>query len=219
MYEIKYRGKDVLKTEEGSYLSVVPNEWSVKKLKHVATAFPSNVDKKSKKGERSVKLCNYTDVYYNDSIVETGTYMDATATIAQIKRFKLYPGDIILTKDSESPDDIGIPSFVRDDVENLICAYHLTMIRVKDKKSALYYYYLINTKSIKDYFAVNANGVTRYGLGSTSINEVPVYDFSFQEQQKIANFLDIKTAQFDSIISKKEQLIEKARRSKKEFDF
>jgi type I restriction enzyme S subunit len=35
------------------------------------------------------------------------------------------------------------------------------------------------------------------------------------EQRKIANFLDIKTAQFDSIIAKKEQLITKLEEAKK----
>jgi hypothetical protein len=38
------------------------------RLKHVARIRPSNVDKKTADAERSVRLCNYTDVYYNDVI-------------------------------------------------------------------------------------------------------------------------------------------------------
>lgn len=35
------------------------------KLSEVATFEISNVDKKTKAGELSVHLCNFTDVYYN----------------------------------------------------------------------------------------------------------------------------------------------------------
>ena len=47
------------------WLGEIPVGWTTQKLKFVARVQPSNVDKKSKKDEKEVLLCNYTDVYYN----------------------------------------------------------------------------------------------------------------------------------------------------------
>ncbi|HHE32331.1 MAG TPA: hypothetical protein ENL07_06820 [Chlorobaculum parvum] len=50
------------------WLGNVPEHWEVKRLKTSATYKVSNVDKVPKEDELSVRLCNYTDVYYHDNI-------------------------------------------------------------------------------------------------------------------------------------------------------
>ena len=52
----------------------------------------SNVDKHSKDGEIPVRLCNYVDVYKNDSITAELHFMAASATASEIERFRLAPG-------------------------------------------------------------------------------------------------------------------------------
>lgn len=58
-------------------------------LKHVAEVHFSNVDKKSVYGQVAVRLCNYTDVYYNAVITADLEFMEATATSAQVAAFSL----------------------------------------------------------------------------------------------------------------------------------
>src|SRR5450756_2649119 len=58
-----------------------PARWSLRRLRHLADIRPSNVDKKSVDGEANVRLCNYTDVYYNDSITSDMSFMPATAPL------------------------------------------------------------------------------------------------------------------------------------------
>lgn len=55
------------------WLGDVPEGWDVRPLKRVCHVFPSNVDKKSHEGEIPVRLCNYTDVYYNVGIILSGS--------------------------------------------------------------------------------------------------------------------------------------------------
>src|SRR5262245_34412990 len=50
------------------WLGEIPAHWEVRRLKTLARVELSNVDKKSVEGEESVRLCNYTDVYYNERI-------------------------------------------------------------------------------------------------------------------------------------------------------
>ena len=71
----------------------------------------NSVDKKSKPGEKQVHLCNYTDAYYNSEISSTLDFMVATANDAEIEGFPLKRGDVLITKDSETPEDWSYPGF------------------------------------------------------------------------------------------------------------
>ncbi|MGV1008353.1 MAG: hypothetical protein ACOYBY_07060 [Dermatophilaceae bacterium] len=85
----------------------------------------SSVDKHSHDGEQPVQLCNYTDVYKNDTVRPSADLMRATASSDEIERFRLALGDSVLTKDSEDPTDIGVTAFVAGTADDFICGYHL----------------------------------------------------------------------------------------------
>src|SRR4051794_16061674 len=103
--------------------------WRYEKLKHIASAQASNVDKNAVDGEMPICLCNYTDVYSNERITSELPFMRATATLQEIDRFALEAGDVLITKDSESWDDIAIPAYVPQTLPGVICGYHLSQIR------------------------------------------------------------------------------------------
>ena len=85
----------------------------IKELKYNTSIRFSNVDKKSYEGQLDVRLYNYVDVYYNDFITDELDLMGlATASEAEISKFKLKKGDVTITKDSESWDDIAGAGFV-----------------------------------------------------------------------------------------------------------
>ena len=46
----------------------LPKEWRSVRLADACEVIVSSVDKKTVDGELPVKLCNYTDVYYNNDI-------------------------------------------------------------------------------------------------------------------------------------------------------
>ena len=189
------------------WVGEIPAEWEVKKLKYVAVARPSNIDKKSKDEEEPVSLCNYVDVYKNEFISHELTFMRATAAQEQIEKFLLQKGDILATKDSESPDDIANPALVVEDFDGIVCGYHLTHIKPK-KIMGSYLFRYFQTNYLNSYFEVSANGVTRYGLGVDKFDSALILNPSMDEQTAIANFLDRKTAEIDALIAQKERLME-----------
>lgn len=128
------RAPSELKPSGVEWLGVIPNEWQVKKLKYISEIISSNVDKKSYEGQEKVLLCNYVDVYKNDLITNKINFMEATANESEIKKFSLQFGDILITKDSESPDDIAIPAYVNENFENVLCGYHLAILRNSKKE-------------------------------------------------------------------------------------
>jgi type I restriction enzyme S subunit len=169
----------------------------------------SNVDKHTKEGELSVRLCNYIDVYKNDKITERISFMRATATPEEIERFRLEPDDVLITKDSESWNDIGIPALVEYTADDLVCGYHLASLR--PRKTLIRGPFLLRALQCPEVafqFHVAANGVTRYGLSHESIKSVLLPVSPLTEQANIAAFLDCETAKLDALIAKKERLIE-----------
>ena len=113
----------------------VPDDWKVAPLGTLVEARSSNVDKKSVDGELPVKLCNYMDVYSNNVITRGLPFMEATAKAREIEKFVVERGDVIITKDSETPDDIAVPAYVNDDLEGVVCGYHLTLLKPKPETS------------------------------------------------------------------------------------
>ncbi|HEY2951787.1 MAG TPA: restriction endonuclease subunit S [Verrucomicrobiae bacterium] len=192
------------------WLGDVPEHWKVRRLKTSATCWVSNVDKVPAEDEPPVRLCNYTDVYYHDYITPDMELMETTATADEIRRFGLRVGDVVITKDSEEWSDIAVPALVKKTALDLVCGYHLAIIRSRPK--ALFGDYLLRALqscAVNQQFQVAASGVTRYGLPKASIGEawIPLPDPT--EQRAIAAFLDRETGRVDRLVAKKRELIER----------
>jgi type I restriction enzyme S subunit len=162
----------------------------------------SNVDKKSKDGEAPVRICNYTDVYYGDRITPYLDLMAATAPADQVRRFRLREGDVLITKDSETAEDIGVPAFVEGPASDLVCGYHLAIIRPSDIDGR-YLYWAMSSDDLQGQLTAGATGVTRYGLRAETIGNAEVSLPSPAEQREIADYLDTETARIDALIAKK----------------
>lgn len=102
-------------------LASLPDGWRRVPLKTTSDFAVSNVDKHSFDDELPVRLCNYTDVYKNDRVSPEMDLMAATATPQEIERFRLEVGDVVITKDSESWNDIAIPAYVEGSADDFVC--------------------------------------------------------------------------------------------------
>ena len=189
------------------WLGQIPDGWEVKKLKYVADSRPSNIDKKSKDEEEAVLLCNYVDVYKNEFISSQLAFMTATTSQEQKEKFLLQKGDVLVTKDSETPDDIAIPALVVENFDNVVCGYHLTHIKPK-KIMGSYLFRYFQTKYLSSYFEVSANGVTRYGLGVDKIGSALILNPPLEEQIAIVRHIETETARIDAKIAKTQRIIE-----------
>ena len=169
--------------------SVIEYNWHMASLGNLVDLRISGVDKKAKVGELPVRLCNYTDVYNNSFINTDMDFMTATATEREISKCLLLDGDVIITKDSEKHDDIGVPALVRGDVSDLVCSYHLAILRPTSKIDGSYLYYTLNTEEARHQFQSYANGITRFGLRKGDIGLVEIPLPPLDEQRQIAHIL------------------------------
>ncbi len=168
----------------------VVREWQKVALSNVTDLRLSSVDKKSKPNENPVQLCNYTDVYNNNFIHADMDFMTATATEREIEKCSLNVEDVIITKDSEKYDDIGVPALVREAIPNLVCGYHLAILRPSvSELDGVYLFYALSTGEVQRQFHSYANGVTRFGLRKADIGLVEIPLPPLPEQRAIAHIL------------------------------
>jgi type I restriction enzyme S subunit len=192
------------------WIGEIPEHWNFFRLKHMAKVTLSGVDKKSEDGEQPVKLCNYTDVYYNEYITDSIEFMDATASQSEIDYATLHEGDVLITKDSETPDDIAIPAFVKSDLKNVLCGYHLAQLRPRAGTThGEFLFRLFCANTLREQFTPRANGITRYGIGKYNIDNSIFPLPSYLEQTPIATYLDLKTKQIEKQIENEKDSIER----------
>jgi len=191
-----------------NWLGEVPEHWTVERLKVVSNVFPSNVDKKEYEDEVPVRLCNYTDVYYNDIITDSIEFMKATASPQQIEKFTLRAGDVVLTKDSETADDIAKSAYVPTDLPGIVCGYHLSIARARSCTDGAYLKRVFDSHAIRAQAEVSANGLTRFGLSQSALDNIQVPLPPPEEQRQIVRFLDMETTKIDVLIEEQRRLIE-----------
>ncbi len=192
----------VYKPSGVEWLGEVPEHWEVRRLRSIAETRVSNVDKHMKEDEQPVRLCNYTDVYRNERINSAMVFMRATATKDEIERFRLKRGDVLITKDSEQWNDIGIPALVDDIDEDIVCGYHLALLRpFAETATPAYLLRAMQSTVVAYQFYISANGVTRYGLSHDAIKSVRLPIPPLPEQNAIIHFLDTQTPKIDAAIA------------------
>lgn len=187
----------------------LPLGWGCDRLSKTANVLVSNVDKKTEEDEKPVLLCNYVDVYKNDKITAAIPFMEATATQHEIDRFTIYRGDVLATKDSESPFDIAVPATVAENLEGILCGYHLAILRADNQHlHGPFLGWLHLSQAIRSHYEMHATGITRWAVGRHHFRTCQIPLPPFPEQKRIAAYLDASCAAIDQALATKRQQLE-----------
>jgi len=193
-----------------SPLGRIPEEWEVVELRENISVLLSNVDKKIFNFEQKVLLCNYLDVYKNEYINNSISFMRGSANRREIKKFGVSKENVIITKDSEEFNDIAKSVYVRDEINNLICGYHLALLKPSKRVDGLYLSKILKLYNVNSSFQRRANGITRFGISKETIEKALIFLPTLPEQQRIASIL----SQIDETIEKEQKYKEKLERIK-----
>lgn len=183
------------------FLKEIPSHWDLKRAKYVSSFSLSSVDRNISDEEIPIRVCHYPDVYNNEFITSEMSFEEGSCSEAQLSSFKILRGDILITKDSETSDDIGIPALVVDDIDNTVCGYHLGIYRVSNDVLPEYFFRYLQSEYVRRYFEIQSNGVTRVGLGKPSLENLEIPIPPLEEQQEIIDFIRTKTKHVDQIIA------------------
>lgn len=165
-------------------------EWKTYELQDGVNIRLSNVDKKVNPEEITVKLCNFLDVFNNQFIDSSIDFMNGSASTNETEKFSLLINDVIITKDSETPEDIAESAVVIEELDGVVCGYHLAILRPKPYLvDGIFLMYLLHEESVHNHFYKLANGATRFGLTLGSIEKAAIKIPNIDEQRKISEIL------------------------------
>lgn len=125
---------------------------------------------------------------------------------------RLQTGDLVVTKSSGSELHIGKTSLVTPEVEALCACYSNFMqrLRVDSRTDPRFVHYWMNNELCREQFAYLSNSTSGLAnLNGTVLGTARLAFPSRTEQERIANFLDDKTARIDALIAEKGQLVER----------
>ena len=129
---------------------------------------------------------SHSNRYLNSKV----KYDRGTASTSEIERFNLCKGDVVITKDSETADDIGVSACVTEDMDNLVCGYHLAIVRPHPEKvDGVFLSALFSLHEVRKHFAQQSNGVTRFGLPVKAIASLILRLPPLSVQREIASLL------------------------------
>lgn len=214
---MKYKPYQEYEASEIEWIGDIPKGWILKKLRFLGELDSSGVDKKIREDELLYKSVHYMDVYRNklSEIENNDDYLMISADDNKAKKCRLLKGDVLFTNSSETPDDIGQSTIIREDLHDTLYGYHLMRFRPKYKFYLEYEKYLFGYDMLKCWFELRANGITRYGINYVDFADALIHIPPFEEQKQIAKFLDRETRRITNIINLKIQLIEKLRERRK----
>lgn len=187
MYELKYRNEDEMKDSGVEWLGRVPREWEVSKFK------------------RYIKVNSGKEILDQDKIYHKKINVYGSGGVFKKTNKILHEGESVLFGRKGT---VGKPIYVNEKFWTVDTMYY-SISKGNILIKILYYLLLIyDWNKIITQTALPSVVASDLENSFTAVSNI-------EEQQKIINFLDIKSSQFDSIIFQKEKLIEKLEEAKK----
>ncbi len=192
-----------------AWLGPIPTEWQLTRLKHLAEVRASGIDKNRRAKETDIRFLGTATVYNIRELRNDLSLEIASVSATELQAYLLRQGDILLTKDSVVPTRIADVSIVAEPLDDVVCGYHLTMIR-SNPSSILprFLFWYLSCYAVNSLFLSEARGTTIIGLGSNTVRGTPIVELPIAEQRAIADFLDRETAKIDALIVKVEEAID-----------
>ncbi|CEN77901.1 restriction endonuclease subunit S [Paraclostridium sordellii] len=216
---MKYRYREDIEMKDSGieWLGKIPKGWNIRHLKRVLADRKENNDPIKTNFILSLTIEKGV-IPYSEKGVGGNKAKD------DLSKYKLvYPNDIVLNSMNVIVGAVGLSKYFG-------CAspaYYM-LYKINNYDDIRYYNYIFQSKLFQDNLKGLGNGIMmkqsetsgklntirmRIPMDKLGIVKLPI--ISNREQEKIANFLDEKTSQFESIISKKEDLIKKLEEAKK----
>ena len=208
------RGEREMKDSGIDYIGQIPSEWFFGKLRNVGDT-QNGISKSSEFFGKGFPFVSYSDVYKNYSLSSTVSGL-VDSTPEEQKRYSVKKGDIFFTRTSETIEEVGFSCVCEKDIPNATFAGFLIRVRpFSDKLYTPYAKYYFRSSHLRFYLVKEMNLVTRASLGQSLLKSMPVLFPPLEEQKEIADYLDVKCAEIDGLIAKKEQLAKELESYKK----
>lgn len=194
-----------LKDRGIEWIGMIPEHWEVKRLKDVGFLY-SGLSGKSgddfNQEERGnskpyIPFVNVANNFFIDHNSLSSVLMDDNE-----KQNKVRKGDLFFLMSSENYDDIGKSAILAEDMKDTYLNSFCKGFRVVNERVySNFINYQLNSSSFRDKLRVQGKGFTRINLKMEKITDFQIIIPPFDEQIKIAEYLDNRNKIVDSILA------------------
>lgn len=200
------------------WIGKIPEGWGIEKLKsyfNFGKGLPITKENLVKEG---IPVISYGQIH---SKCNTGTEIRKELIRFVIKDWLesnpqslVSKGDFIFADTSEDIDGCGNCVFI-DKNMTLFAGYHTIILSSLHKNVSKYLAYLFKSDNFRSQIRSLVSGIKVFSITQRILKKLLIILPSETEQQEIADYLDIKCAEIDKLIEKKEQLISELETYKK----
>lgn len=188
------------------WIGEIPEDWETIKLRYLYRC-QNGISKSADNFGHGYPFVSYKDVYDND-VLPTTVEGRCEANEEERSRYSVQKGDIFFTRTSETIEEIGLTSICLETIDNATFAGFLIRCRPFTKKLIFgYSKYYTASSHLRFYFVKEMNLVIRASLSQDLLKNMKMLIPPLEEQKEIADYLDKKCAEIDTLIEKKQKFL------------
>ena len=203
--QFKYSGNPIIGN--------IPEDWQLKRLKDVGYLYGGLTGKAGDDFDVDEERDNYA-FYIPFTNIFNNTYI-SPSVLGKVKvsagetQNEVHKGDLLFLMSSEDFDGIGKPSVIDFEQTNLYLNSFCKGFRITANISPKFLNYLMSSNVERELIRLEAKGFIRINLRQDKLACCNIIVPSRIEQDRIADYLDEKCGEIDSLIGLQEQMIEK----------
>ncbi|HCG8040049.1 TPA: restriction endonuclease subunit S [Vibrio parahaemolyticus] len=207
----RYKSYPEYKKTDIKFVNDIPTHWVISKVRHISAFGRGLAITKANLQDTGIPCVSYGEVHskfgFEVDPKKHSLKCVSEEYLASSPYALLSKGDFVFADTSEDIDGSGnFTQLVSD--ETLFAGYHTVIVRPSLANYYRFVAYLFDSPEFRTQIRDAVKGVKVFSVTQAILKNVNVWLPSFEEQQKIANFLDHETAKIDTLIAKQEKLIE-----------
>ena len=216
---MKYRYREDIEMKDSGieWIGKIPKDWNILKLKRITENVKNGIWGDDAKNDNNDISCIRILNFDRDKMqINVDDLTIRNITLSKQKDYLLKQGDLLIEKSGGGEKNpVGFVAIYNSNIP-AVYANFMAKISLNNNANSNFVKYLCSAIYSKRIHLDSVNQTTGIqNLDTESYFSRHITLPCIKEQEKIANFLDEKTSQFDSIISKKEALIQKLEEAKK----
>lgn len=201
------------------WIGEIPKDWETCRLKDIGSLYggltgKSGDDFNVEDSDSYAYFIPFTNIF-NNSIIDSEKLSKVKIGDGENQN-PVLKGDLLFLMSSEDLDGIGKCSLLNTFIPNLYLNSFCKGFRLSTENvNSSYLNYLMSSHILRELVRMEAKGFIRINLRQDKLSCIPIFLPILQEQKEIADYLDRKCEEIDSLIALKQNKIEQLKEYKK----
>ncbi len=194
-----------------AWLGAVPLDWKISKLRFIFSFNKGLTITKANLREKGIPCVNYGEIHSKYGFEVSAEKHELKCVdpeyLTTSKSSLLSKGDFVFADTSEDIEGAGNFTHLSGETQ-VFAGYHTIIARQIYKHNFRFLAYLIDSEAFRMQVRLSVKGVKVFSVTQLILKNCIVWLPEVEEQKNIAQYLDQKTKQIDTLISKSTQAIE-----------